>query len=182
MAARTVPTMPDWSSGQKLTSALLQQITTYNRFWANPPRFRMYQTLAQSVPNNAYAQITMDALQADTDSGRAAGTPWSYTIPAGMSGIWEFKIKIMWAPSATGSRLASVGRNGTTDSTAELAALPASAAFASAPGVVAVSLPVSAGDAMSAWGLQDSGGALNTRLNATGASYFEGRLISLASP
>lgn len=181
MAARTVPTMPDFFSGQKLTSALLQQITTYNRFWANPPMFRMIQTVSQSVPNNAYTQITMDGSVWDTDSGRAAGTPWAYTIPAGMSGRWEFKIKIAWVPNAVGTRLADVARNGFIDTTAEIATATTSASFN--PGnVVVVTLAVNAGDVMAPYALQDSGGALGTKANASGASMFEGVLRSLATP
>jgi hypothetical protein len=49
MAARSVPTMPDWTFQEEITSSLLNQITTYSRFWASPPMFRMYQSAVQSL-------------------------------------------------------------------------------------------------------------------------------------
>lgn len=181
MAARTVPVMPSFLAGQKLTATLLNQVGAYATFWANPPMFRMVQSIAQSVPNTTYTQITMDTSLWDSDSGRAGGTPYAYTIPVGMSGRWQFTVKVEWAPNATGTRLCTVARNGATDSTVEIADPTTSATYTPGTATVAT-LAVNAGDVMSPWGYQDSGGALNTASGASGKSFFEGRLISLGNP
>jgi hypothetical protein len=180
MAARIVPTMPDWTSRQLTTSALLEQITTYVRFWANPPMFRMYQSIAQSIPNNAFTQLTLDTPDYDTDSGRSGISPYSYTIPAGMTGRWRFTIKNSLAVNATGMRLGQLYKNGV--------GLPQPQKFevpnGSFPGqvLITVTIPVSAGDVMAAYVWQNitGGGALNT--DTTTPSYFEGQLVSLATP
>jgi hypothetical protein len=179
VAARTVPTLPTWLAGQKITSTLMNQITTYGQFWANPPMFRMYQSIAQSVPNAVYTQITMDALDYDTDSGRAAGTPWSYTIPAGMSGRWTFNWKVGWAINATGARLESLYRNGVAVTAEQSSATNAGASRTADVAASATTIAVNAGDVMSVWAFQESTAALNTD---AGQSFFEGRLVSLASP
>jgi hypothetical protein len=179
VAARTVPTLPTWLAGQKITSTLMNQITTYGQFWANPPMFRMYQSIAQSVPNAVYTQITMDALDYDTDSGRAAGTPWSYTIPAGMSGRWTFNWKVGWAINATGARLESLYRNGSPVTAEQSSATNAGASRTADVAASGTTIAVNAGDIISVWGFQESTAALNTD---AGQSSFEGRLVSLATP
>lgn len=181
MTGRALPTLPTWLAGQRVPASQLQLLTTNALFWSSRPMFRMYQTVSQSVPNNTYTQLAMDTSAWDSDTGRAVLTPWAYTIPVGMTGRWKFTIKVAWVPNAVGSRLLDVARNGTIDTTAEVAATTTAASFN--PGsVTTVTLLANAGDVMSAWALQDSGGALGTKANVTGASMFEGSLESLASP
>lgn len=181
MAARTLPTMPDWTTGQEITSSLLNQITTYARFFANPPMFRMYQSVAQSVPNGADTQLTMDVSDYDTDSGRAVTTPWAYTIPAGMTARWTFSAAVLYAGNATGTRVTSIRKNGVV---LPDGGITAGAGASVAHGYLAtVTVPVAAGDVISVWTWQNSGGALSTSVStASGLSYFEGRLVSLANP
>jgi hypothetical protein len=180
MAARTLPTMPSWSTGQEITSSLLNQITAYSQFWSSPPMFSMYQATVQSVATGAYAQITCDTSLWDTDSGRSATTPYSYTIP--FAGRWEFSWKIGWAVNATGGRLSALYQNGTIV-TGSQTGLQAITDAGRTTDVAASTKTVlcNVGDVMSIWAFQDSGGNLSTDTTG-GASYFEGRLVSLASP
>jgi len=180
MAARTVPTMPDWSLNEEITSSLLQQITTYARFWANRPMFRMYQTVVQSIPNGADTQMTMDTLDYDTDSGRAGSSPWSYVIPVGMSGRWRFTVLYSAVGNATGARQPKLYKNGAL-ATGGYTGAQASPATASHGGQLVLTLACAAGDVMGAYAWQNSGGALNTNLGAQ-CSVFEGVLESLATP
>lgn len=178
MAARTVPTPPTWTAGQRVTAAQLQLQTTWSNFWSSPPMFCMHQVTIQSVANTTYTQITMDTVDWDTDSGRAAGTPYSYTIPVGMTGRWTFTFKVGWAANATSNRLGALYKNGTIVQNGEVGYFTTDASNNPEYGTT-VTVPCNAGDVMSVWAYQGSGGALNTK---TLDSYFEGRLISLASP
>lgn len=182
MAARTIPTLPTWTAGMRITGANLASMVSYQQFWANRPMFRMYQTVVQSVPNTTFTQITCDTSEDDTDSGRGGSTPWSYTIPTGMSGVWLFSYKTSWSSNATGTRAAALYINGT----------QATATNAFEQGLTGVSsfvvglprrISVNAGDVIALYGRQTSGGALNTGVStAPDYSYFEGCLESLGSP
>lgn len=182
MTARTLPTMPTWTTGQEITSSLLNQITTYSVFWANPPMFRMYQSVAQSVGTGSFTQITFDVSAWDTDSGRSSVTPYNFVIP--FAGRWEFKWKVGWAVNATGSRMSALYQNGSADTggqTTTQAVTTASRTTDAAASPMTVSCSV--GDVMGIYALQDSGGSLNTDVgSASACSYFEGKLASLANP
>jgi hypothetical protein len=162
-----------------VTGALLAQQAAYSTFWANTPMFSMRQAGVQSVANVTFTQINMDTLDYDTDSGRAAGTPWSYTIPAGMGGRWQFSWKVGWAINATGARLESLFQNGSAVNASQTGSAAAGSGRISDIPASAKTIVVAAGDVMSVWGFQESGGPLNTD---AGQSFFEGRLISLATP
>lgn len=181
MAARTVPTMPDWTLNEEITSSLLNQITTYSRFWSSPPMFSMYQGVAQPLATGTDTQITCDTSEYDTDSGRAAGTPWSYVIPVGMTGRWTFTVYISYAANSTGARAAKIFRNGAQQNGAYVSLQAAPSPVASAVGLTRT-FACSAGDVISAIGNQTSGGSLNTFVTGSIPSFFEGRLHSLASP
>jgi hypothetical protein len=183
MAARTVPTMPSFLAGQKLTATLLNQVGSYVTFWTSPPMFRMIQTVSQSIPNTTTTQVTMDSVTGgqgwDTDSGRSGSTPYSYTIPVGMGGRWQFSWGVAWPFNATGSRVAILERNGTPSvgSTDDVAANNDFTDEAMTATVL-----VNAGDVMSVWAYQNSGGALSLAVGTQFASFFEGRFVSLGSP
>ena len=182
MAARTLPTMPSWSTNQEITSSLLNQITAYAQFWANPPMFKMTQATVQSVASGSFVQITMDTSIWDTDSGRQSVTPFSYVIP--FAGRWTFSWKVGFAVNATGSRMNALYQNGSVvtggqDDTQSVSTAARTTDFAASTESVLCNV----GDVMAIYALQDSGGALNTDVGSAGAqSFFEGRLTSLASP
>lgn len=179
MAARTVPTMPDWTAGQRVLASQLQSITTYSRFWTSRPMFSMYQGTPQTVGSGAFTQITMDTSDWDTDTGRSGTTPFSYTIPVGMGGRWTFSWKVGWAANAVNTRLESLYKNGSAVPMAQsnIQALT-TAARTSDVAASTKTIVVAAGDVMSVWGFQDSGGNLATDSQC----YFEGSIHSLASP
>lgn len=178
MTARTVPTLPTWTAGQRVLASQLQSITTYGLFQSSPPSFRMYQAIAQSIANNTWTQITCDTSVYDSDTGRGGSTPWAYTIPTGMAGRWQFSVKSGWASNATGMRAAALYKNGSPVADMQV---NEQAATGQPSFVLSTGTPVvAAGDVMSIWGFQSSGGALNT--DATSFSTFEGRLASWGSP
>jgi hypothetical protein len=178
VTARAVPTLPTWVSGTVVTQAQMLQLNVWDQFWANPPMFRMYQTVAQSIPNATLTQIACDTPDYDSDSGRASSTPWSYTIPVGMTGTWKLWLKDSFPANATGVRVVQAYRNGAGIATIQKFSTPNSA-FAMQP-VISDEVDLNAGDVMSIWGYQSTGSAVNTDVS-TGA-VFGGRLVSLANP
>lgn len=180
MTARAIPSMPTWLAGQKLTATLLNQISTFGNFWANPPMFRMYQSVAQSVSNGAWTQILCDTSDYDTDSGRSGISPYSYTIPVGMTGRWAFGWQIPWTNNATGGRDSGLRKNGTAIS-GYTGAAPETSGGQGGIGW-GDTIAVTAGDVMSLWGFQSSGGSLATVVASDTFTIFWGRLVSLANP
>ena len=180
MTARSVPVMPNFFAGQKLTGTLMNQVGTYGTFWANKPMFRMYQSVAQSIPNTTDTQITCDTSHYDTDSGRQGSTPYSYTIPAGMTGRWRFTWSVAMATNTVGSRDAYIKVNGSRITGPETAGVAANNDVTQADGTTVI--PVNAGDVVSLWMWQNSGGALSTVASSNNVSVFEGELVSLANP
>ena len=179
MAARTIPTLPTWTAGMRVTGANLAAMVSYQQFWADPPMFRMYQAVAQSINNSTYTQITCDTSEYDTESGRSGSSPYSYTIPTG--GRWQFTGMISWSGNATGVRIAALFKNGSQINGANCSEQAAPAANATNV-IVSATVAVTAGDVIGLYGWQSSGGALNTQVGNSFPPFFEGRLISLASP
>lgn len=177
--ARSVPLMPPFFAGQKLTGTLLNTLGAYSVFWANAPDFRMHQSLTQSVPNTTWTQITCDTPDHDSDVGRANSTPYSYVIPPGMAGLWSFGWVLPWASNGTGARAGNLYRNGTAASTYTIT--PASGSTATCTGWVDRVL-CSAGDTMALYGWQSSGGNLGTFIAADSVPSFWGKFDSLANP
>ena len=181
MAARTVPAMPSWTAGQRVLASQLQQITTYALFQSSPPMFSMYQSAAQTIASNTFTQITCDTLDYDTDGGRAAGTPFTYTIPVGMAGRWDLAGSVSWAINATAGRLTLIYRNGSVINGAAAQAINAGAGN-NTNLFVARDVACSAGDTIALYGWQGTAGNLNTNVGASWPSFLQGRLVSLASP
>lgn len=178
MTARAVPSSPNFFAGQKLTGTIMNQTTTVATFWANPPGFSMLQAISQSFANTTYAQLTMDTPTWDSDGGRSGTSPYSYTIPPGMTGRWTITVKVAWAGAGGTNRLCAVYVNGALYVPSEVAVVSAAIANGAEIGTT-VTIAVNAGDVISAWAYQGSGGALST---AAGKSFFEGRLESLGNP
>lgn len=179
MAARTVPTMPSWGTGALITSSLLNQITAYAQFWANPPMFRMRQGTAQSIPTGGSPTIvTMDTPEYDTDSGRSVASPFSYVIPTGMSGRWYFMVHVPLNTGTSNERDVYVMKNGSPVVGGQETMVTGSITSQ----ISMMTIPVNAGDVIAAGVYQQSGAAINTFISSPIMPTFEGRLVSLASP
>lgn len=180
MAARTMPTMPTWLAGQKITSTLLNQGTTYAQFWADPPSFRMYQSTNQAFTTGVEQQLTCDTPLWDSDAGRSGTTPYSYTIPAGWgSGMrWTFSYSSCWTASATGTRWIYLKVNGTAVINSRFQ-IPGGGDPVTVGGTC--STTCNSGDVVAVWTGQSSGGNLATSI-ANNNSFFEGWLHGLGSP
>lgn len=181
MTARTIPTLPTWAAGQRVLASNMASMVSYQQFWADPPMFRMYQSVTQSIAATTYVQVTCDTLDYDSDSGRGGSTPYSYTIPVGMGGRWQFTGMVSWSGNATGIRVAAIFKNGSQINGANGADQAGPAGNATNV-VITVTVLVNAGDVIGLYGWQNSGGSLSTQTSGGFPSYFEGRLVSLANP
>ena len=183
MAARTVPTMPDWALNAEITSSLLNQITAYARFWANPPMFKFFQANVQSLPNGGPTTIVLDGTASwDTDSGHSGVSPFGYTIPAGMTGRWDLKWGGAFAGNATGVRDAELRINGNQPAVGGVGGYNQTASAGTCMVTGTTELVLNAGDVVTLVVNQTSGGALNTNVTGGQTCFVSGRLVSLASP
>jgi hypothetical protein len=181
LTARSIPTLPTWTAGMRVLGSYLAAMVAYQQFWADPPMFSMYQSVVQSVPNAADTKITMDASEHDTDTGRGVSTPWTYTIPIGMTGRWRFTASVKFGGNATGIRQTKIFKNGTVVNAAEAAGMAGPATDFTGY-VISREFSCTAGDVISVYAYQNSGGPLNTNVGGSLNSFFEGQLVSLANP
>lgn len=180
MAARTLPTFPNFNAGQRLTGAVMQQMTTWSAFWADRGTFRMLQSATQTFTTGVDAQITCDVSTWDSDSGRSSTTPFSYTIPSGWGSNlrWRFAFCIGWTSSAVGTRWCYLKQNGTAVNGTRFQ-YPGGGDPVFVGGTC--SILVNGGDVISLWGGQTSGGNLNTT-TINSACFLEGWLEGLGNP
>lgn len=180
MAARTQPTLPNFTAFEELTSTQLNQLANYQAFWANPPMFAMHQATTQSIASGTPGQLICDVSDYDSDSGRSGSTPFSYVIP--FAGRWYIAGGINFPGNATGYRYAAIYQNGAAI-TAGKTNMPVNAAGTSTISMVARTIPCNVGDVIGIYGIQNTGSSLSTVVSdMTQTSWFEGCLKSLASP
>jgi hypothetical protein len=154
----TVPTLPTWTAGQRVTGALLQSITTFGNFMGTPPQARLHQAVSQSLANNTFSAITFDSTDIDTYSGHSNVTNNTrYTFQ--YSGTYLLLGGVSWAASTTGFRQVLFRGNGTA-SYKKIQAAP-SPSFETAL-QTAVTEPFNAGDYVELMCWQNSGGSLST--------------------
>jgi hypothetical protein len=180
MAARTLPTLPAFVFQQELTSSEMNQVVAYQAFWANAPMFSMHQATTNSITSGTPTQVIYDVSDYDTDSGRSGTTPFSYIVP--FAGRWTFSGVINLPGNATGYRYVALYQNGTAV-TAGKANSAVNTASNSTVVEVTKTIPCNVGDVIGIYCVQNSGSALSTVVSdMTQTSFFEGRLVSLASP
>lgn len=180
MTARVLPTIPTFVPGP-LSSASLNTLANAVAFVLNIPSFRMYQSVAQNLPNATWTQLALDTQDYDSDGGRSGISPYTYTIPSNLAGRWTFNYGGSAASNTTGVRDHALYKNG--------APVPASQANTSFPVAAAASMSprpqtiyCAAGDQIALYMYQNSGGTLATDVTANNVPYLEGRLVSLGNP
>jgi hypothetical protein len=158
MALPAAPTV--WTAGSDATSGRLQSLTDNINFLLAPPRARLVQTVAQSIPNGAFTSVTFDTEPIDSDAGHSTVTNTSrYTCT--VDGLYLVSGNYSCAANATGRRGAALALNGAqVDGSLTLAVTTATGS----PGVPTptVLIQLVAGNYVELQVYQDSGGALNT--------------------
>ncbi len=181
MAARSLPTAPNFGANSELTSTQLNALVTYQEFWSSPPCFRAEQHVSggQSIPNNANTQVTCETTVHDSDSGLSTSSPYSYVIP--FAGVWDFAGTVGMASNTTGIRQPGILQNGTYIN-------GAGPEFNEFSGVMVMDVTANGvlcnvGDVIGLYVFQNTGAALLTYTAlGQGCSVFTGRLVSLQNP
>ncbi len=168
----TVPTVPDWTAGQRVLASQLQQLTTAARFAQNPPLAVLYQTVAQTLTTGTPAPVTYDSEQVDSVGGHSTVTNTSrYT--AQYTGYYFVHLNNLFVSNATGGRLAQVYKNGTALTTS-FTVIPAAPTFYAAMGIESSTwVQLNVGDYVEGFASQNSGGDLDTYVAAGAGSSME---------
>jgi hypothetical protein len=175
----TIPTTPTFTAGEKLTAAELEQINDAVDFWALTPRCYAY----QSLTHNTWAPITLDAEVYDiVQSGDTTSHDLSTDnsrIYVRTSGKYELSGQVQVASNATGYRAAQIRLNaaGSSAGGSGLAVnyQGAISGVSTSVNVIPVEASLNAGDYIELFGLQNSGGALNT-VGGLGVTYLRLKL------
>lgn len=157
-----VPVQRTWSPGEIATGAELNSnMRDAINFLLNVPTLQCYNSVTQSVTNSTWTQLAMDTNVYDTYAGHSTVTN-NARYTAQVAGIYLVIGRSAWATNATGVRGAAVTTNGSTPGATTPSVIgPTSSTSVPSVEVVAF-IQMAAGDYVTAWGFQSSGGALNT--------------------
>lgn len=140
--------------------------------WQSPSRFytSVYRSAAQSISNGAFESVSFDTVESNTFGVWSSSTPTRMTVQA--SGIYWFSTSIVYANNTTGTRYASIVKNGSgqhqmVDNRAANQGPGGNPVYATVP----ILNTAVAGDYFELQAYQDSGGALNIS-GAAGYSIF----------
>jgi hypothetical protein len=166
------PTPYSWSVGDTISATLLNGIRDALLWGQNPPNFLGIQSVVQSVASGTWAAVSLDTASFDSYSGHSNTTNNSrYVCQAGAAGYYIAAGVVGYANSSAGAREAALAVNGS-----RLSGTAGLIAPSSADGGVVVSATrevlLSVGDYIELHTIQDSGGALNTKVSGEVASAF----------
>lgn len=132
---------------------------------------RITATAAQSLANNTLTQITFNTASTAPDIGSYDPKSWfsnaNDQIVVGESGFYNITANLGFASNATSRRLVLIYINGAQREGVQVPASPAGTTLLS----ISTNVYLFAGDYVELYGLQQSGGALNT-VSSTGVTPF----------
>lgn len=152
------------ATGGFITAALWNtQVRDANAYFSAPPSFRAYSTVAQSLVDQAWTPMLLDAEQFDNYGGHSITTNTSrYTAP--LSGIYLVTGVAAFASNTTNNRAVRLAVNGVAYAGTFVKTLAASGASSSAVSTTALVM-LGAGDYVEVMGYQNSGAPLNTSVS-----------------
>lgn len=142
-------------------------------FWLARPLAILRQTVAQSIPNAAWTDITMDTEDIDRDGGHSTVTNTArYTSPT--AGYLMLSGGVSYAANATGYRGARFALNATQTnySAVVLMTVTVAATVTDVPARTIIQPVNGTTDYVTVQGVQNSGGALNTAVSAGDQPYM----------
>jgi hypothetical protein len=159
-----IPSTRLFTAGEVETGSFLNSsITNLGNFLLGKPVFSAWQSVVQSIPNNAYTPVTFTSETVDRDNGHSVSALTSrYT--AQTAGYYLFNGTIQYASNVTGARRALWQVNGATPVGGGGFFITSSTLVA---GTVSVVAPpffyyLAVGDYVELNAFQNSGAALNT--------------------
>lgn len=171
MSLPQIPTIPTVSPGQPWTSAMFNGVIGQGLLLLlNPPLALLGQTASQSISNNLVTTINWDNESYDSYGGHSNtvnNTRYVVQIP----GFYDVLVSLDWATNATGTREASIIKNGV--------GIPGAFASANAASLshglqVSITVQCAVGDYIEATGYQNSGSGLTV---GTGQSVMQVRFV-----
>jgi hypothetical protein len=140
------------------TAAGRVQIDGPNSLWVS----RITNTAAQALTNNTSTKITFNTASSTPDVGSYDPKGWfdnaNDNITIGQDGFYTISANIAFAANAVGRRTLTIAVNGADAGSVNVLAAPVASTILS----VSTNLYLAAGDLVSMFCLQQSGGALNT--------------------
>lgn len=168
----TVPDPGTVSVSEKVSAAdWNRDVRDEGQFWvANRPLLMVYQTSAQSIPNNSYTDLTWDTETLDRDSQHSTASLTNRIVLGNTLGWYEIGGQVVYAANSSGARRARLQVNGTTPTIGAYVVQIDNAStrvctVVFGPWLVQAS---SATDYISIQAFQDSGGALDTGNSSAG--------------
>lgn len=160
----TAPSPQTWSNGVLVDdTALNAQVRDPLKFLLDPPRVKLRQIAAQSIPNASYTALTFTAEDYDNElpTGMHDLVTNNTRITCRTAGTYLCTGQVGWAGNATGRRGMRWDLNGSPVQGAQniVAAGVASGIAIQAPTIY---VAMSVGDYLELMAFQESGGALNT--------------------
>jgi hypothetical protein len=122
-------------------------------------------TTNQTLSTGTNTPITLDDEVLDTDGFHSGGSNTRFTVPAGKAGEYMFTGRVGFAQNATGRRLVSLRKNGTTQF-AQIEA-PAVSSGATTGVMISEAITLAVGDYVELIGYQSSGGNLDVYGSST---------------
>lgn len=157
--ALTVPTASNMNAG--IESALA--------FLLSPPRCKVYNSAAQSIGSGAFAALTWDTEEIDSDAMHSTSSNTSRLV-CQTAGTYLLSGSISWASSSAGVRRGARWLKNGASSNTQVMIVPPGTGTAGVPTVHAptVMMPLAVSDYVELAGYQDTGGALSTVAGITG--------------
>lgn len=173
----TVPSTFTWSVGSVLTAAQLNTyVSNAVAFLLSTPVCEVRQTSNQSLANGASVAILMDTEDIDNDNGHSTVTNTSrYTAQTG--GRFQVSGGVGFASNATGARVAWLSVNGTTNNGSGVESTPVGGGGVTLVPTRTKTLFLNVGDYVEVFGLQSSGGSLNTDVTTLDQSSMSVRWV-----
>lgn len=133
----------------------------------NKPTASMYQTVAQSIPNNTTTPITFGSAVGDNWTGWSSGSPSQYTVR--VAGTYLVTGMVSFSGNATGVRISLLLYNGAQIAGSEVQLSAINASLQCVQSSVLVQGAV-VGDYFQLGSYQSSGAALNTTVASSPTS------------
>jgi hypothetical protein len=151
-------TPPNFTTGAIVTESQLDALSDDIAFLANPPKCRVYNSVAISIPNAVETALTFNSEVHDTDTMHSTSVNTG-RVTITTSGTFEIGFHVGFAAGGGGTtRYAYVRRNG---GAGALAYHRTSGSTGIAVFGQTTAYPLTAGDYLEVVVYQDSGGALN---------------------
>lgn len=168
--AMTIPAVPTFAVGQKLTAATMTQIGQLLTAATDGPRGRAYSSNGQTIPNGTATKINFQGASVK-DITWTAGAPTELVIAT--PGRYEVSAVATFDVNTTGYRIARIGLNSGTDysvgAIGHCSSAPATGAWTTLV-IPPLDVSLDAGDVLELWALQNSGATLATVTGMTQCS------------